>query len=43
MALHTLKQQLHTPSKHAIYQADNMLVYAVYADKKNISRPFDSF
>ena len=26
---------LHTPSKHTIYQGDNMLVYAVYADKKS--------
>ena len=34
MALHTLKQQLHTPSKHTLYQSDNILVYAVYADKK---------
>lgn len=31
MALHTLKQLLHTLIKYAGYQADNMLVYVVYA------------
>lgn len=31
MTLHTLKFQLHTLSKHAEYQTDKMLVYAVYA------------
>ena len=34
MALHTLKQQLHTLSKHTLYQSDSIPVYAVYADKK---------
>ena len=31
MALHTLKQSLHTLIKGAEYQVDNLLVYAVYA------------
>ena len=30
MALHTLKQSLHTLSKSAEYQIDDVLVYAVY-------------
>lgn len=30
MALHTLKQSLHTLIKYAEYQVNNMLVYAVY-------------
>jgi len=25
---------VHTPSKHTLYQSDNIPVYAVYADKK---------
>lgn len=31
MALHTLKQSLHTLIKDVEYQVDNLLVYAVYA------------
>ena len=34
MTLHTLKQLLHTLSKSAEYQMDNVLVYAVYAKTK---------
>ena len=34
--MHTLKRLLHTLSKRAVYQKDNMPVYAVYAKSKKI-------
>jgi hypothetical protein len=36
MALHTLKQLLHTLTKYAGYQVVSVLVCAVYAKSKNL-------